>query len=51
MDAVRDVARSFYRLVVLWMADVVSLLGTASILPGFALQALLREAGLLTPSP
>lgn len=38
MDAVRDSARFVYRLIVLWIVDVVSLLVTAAILPGFALE-------------
>jgi uncharacterized membrane protein YvlD (DUF360 family) len=42
MDAVRDAARFVYRLIVLWIVDIVSLLATAAILPGFALQP---EAG------
>jgi uncharacterized membrane protein YvlD (DUF360 family) len=39
MDAVRDTARFVYRLAVLWIVDVISLLVTAAILPGFELQA------------
>jgi len=35
---VRDTAQFLYRLVVLWIVDVVSLLLTAAILPGFALE-------------
>jgi uncharacterized membrane protein YvlD (DUF360 family) len=42
MGAVRDAARAAYRLVVLWLVDIVSVLVTAALLPGFALQA---EAG------
>ncbi len=39
MDAVRDTARFVYRLVVLWIVDVISLLLTAAILPGIALES------------
>jgi len=40
MDALREAARFVYRLVVLWIVDVISLLGTAAILPGFALESI-----------
>jgi uncharacterized membrane protein YvlD (DUF360 family) len=39
MDALREAARFVYRLVVLWIVDVISLLVTAAILPGFALES------------
>ena len=39
MSTIRDAARFAYRLVVLWIVDVISLLVTAAILPGFELQA------------
>jgi len=39
MNALRDVVRFLYRLVVLWAVDTISLLLTAAILPGFELQA------------
>jgi uncharacterized membrane protein YvlD (DUF360 family) len=38
MDTVRDAARFVYRLIVLWIVDVVSLLATAAILPGFSFE-------------
>ena len=39
MNTVRDAAHFVYRLIVLWIVDVISLLVTAAILPGFELQA------------
>ena len=39
MDALKDATRFVYRLVVLWMVDVISLMATAAILPGFEIQA------------
>jgi uncharacterized membrane protein YvlD (DUF360 family) len=39
MDALREAARFVYRLAVLWIVDVISLLVTAAILPGFALES------------
>jgi uncharacterized membrane protein YvlD (DUF360 family) len=38
-DAIRDAARFVYRLAVLWVVDIVSLLVAAAVLPGFELQA------------
>ena len=38
-DEIRDAARFVYRLAVLWVVDIVSLLLTAAILPGFEIQA------------
>jgi uncharacterized membrane protein YvlD (DUF360 family) len=39
MDALREAARFVYRLIILWIVDVISLLVTAAILPGFALES------------
>jgi len=38
MDAVRDTARFIYRLIILWIVDVTSLLVAAAIVPGLALE-------------
>ena len=47
MNAIHDAARFLYRLVVLWIVDVISLLVTAAILPGFALQAVDNQSALV----
>jgi uncharacterized membrane protein YvlD (DUF360 family) len=39
MDTLRRSARFVYRLIVLWIVDIVSLLVTAAILPGFAIES------------
>jgi uncharacterized membrane protein YvlD (DUF360 family) len=39
MDTLRRSARSVYRLIVLWIVDIVSLLVTATILPGFVIES------------
>ena len=39
MDTLRRSARSVYRLIVLWIVDIVSLAVTAAILPGFAIES------------
>jgi hypothetical protein len=38
-ETIRDLVRDVYRLAVLWVVDVISLLVTAAILPGFEIQA------------
>jgi uncharacterized membrane protein YvlD (DUF360 family) len=47
MDAIRDAARFVYRLIVLWLVDVLSLLLTAAILPGFAIESVEGQSVLV----
>jgi uncharacterized membrane protein YvlD (DUF360 family) len=47
MNALRELARATYRLIVLWLVDAISLLVTAAILPGFRIESAESRSALV----